>query len=200
MNQPEYVDCVMPAAGLSSRMGDWKMMLPYRHQTILDASIENALRFCSRVILVAGYRSNELVERYKLKQGVKMVVNAHFESGMFSSIQQGVSAVETDHFFICHGDMPCITSDIYRQVWAQRGSQTVFPGIPDKPGHPVLLPSTLIAEIQQSGISGKMKRIIFNHEVKYVGLTMPEIYLDVDTPQAYRKLCDSAHAGYQSES
>lgn len=53
-NQQRYVDCVMPAAGLSSRMGSWKVMLPYSHHTILDESIENALRFCSRVKKLMG--------------------------------------------------------------------------------------------------------------------------------------------------
>ncbi len=64
--RPERLDCVMPAAGLSSRMGDWKLMLPYQQYTILDASIENALSFCRRVILVVGYRGAELIEKYRL--------------------------------------------------------------------------------------------------------------------------------------
>jgi len=200
MNLPEQVDCVMPAAGLSSRMGSWKMMLPYQNHTILDESIENALQFCSRVILVAGYRGSELVERYQLKQDVKVIVNTYFERGMFSSIQQGVEAVETEHFFISHGDMPCVSLDIYQQVWAKRGRHTVFPGTPEQPGHPVLLPSSLISKIQASFVTDKMKRIIFSQDVKYAGITVPEIYLDVDTPQAYRKLCQSAQYLYQIES
>ena len=58
------IDCIITAAGLSSRMGQWKMMLPWEQGTILDTSIKNALQFCSRIILVTGYRGNELHERY----------------------------------------------------------------------------------------------------------------------------------------
>ncbi|WP_152906355.1 NTP transferase domain-containing protein, partial [Klebsiella aerogenes] len=36
----KQVDCIITAAGLSSRMGQWKMMLPWRGTTILDASIK----------------------------------------------------------------------------------------------------------------------------------------------------------------
>lgn len=200
MNKPEQLDCVMPAAGLSSRMGRWKMMLPYRHHTILDESIENALRFCSRVILVAGHRAEELVARYVGKQGVEVVVNAHYGQGMFSSIQRGVSLIESEHFFICHGDMPCISPDIYRQVWLQRGQHTVFPGTPERPGHPVLLPSSLKAQITQADASDKMKRIICTGKVQYAGLKKEEIYLDVDTPEAYQDLCRSSQLAYQIES
>ncbi|MDU9448031.1 molybdenum cofactor cytidylyltransferase, partial [Escherichia coli] len=33
-------------------MGQWKIILPWQHFTILDTSITNALQFCSRIILV----------------------------------------------------------------------------------------------------------------------------------------------------
>ncbi|MDE8740011.1 NTP transferase domain-containing protein, partial [Escherichia coli] len=52
------IDCIITAAGLSSRMGQLKMMLPWEQGTILDTSIKNALQFCSRINLVTGYRGN----------------------------------------------------------------------------------------------------------------------------------------------
>lgn len=36
----ERCDCLITAAGLSSRMGAWKLMLPYRQSTILDESLK----------------------------------------------------------------------------------------------------------------------------------------------------------------
>lgn len=189
MERPTQLDCVMPAAGLSSRMGNWKMMLPYQQHTILDESIENALQFCSRVILVVGYRGKELLERYQEKQNVKVVVNTNYKQGMFSSIQQGVRHVESEHFFICHGDMPCVYPEIYQKVWLARGLFTVFPGTKDKPGHPVLLPAFIKEDIRQANIEEKMKRLIYRHNVVHLGLEISEIHLDVDTPEAYKKLC-----------
>ncbi|MDX1303570.1 molybdenum cofactor cytidylyltransferase [Photobacterium sp.] len=196
-NQQQDVDCVMPAAGLSSRMGSWKMMLPYRHHTILDESIENALRFCSRVILVVGHRGNELIERYENSAKIRVVVNSDYPQGMFSSIQAGVSEVRSEHFFVCHGDMPCVSADIYQQVWSERGEHTVFPGTKEKPGHPVLLPKSIIPVIQRSEIDGKMKPLIMANKVKFLGLEQLDIYLDVDTPAAYQAVCESAHHKYQ---
>ena len=36
----ERCDCLITAVGLSSRMGAWKLMLPYRQSTILDESLK----------------------------------------------------------------------------------------------------------------------------------------------------------------
>lgn len=185
----QQIDCVMPAAGLSSRMGSWKMMLPYLHHTILDESIENALGFCSRVILVVGHRGEELVRRYESSGRVDVIVNQDFSLGMFSSIQQGVRHVSTDNFFISHGDMPCISPEIYHAVWMIRGEHTVFPGTQQQPGHPVLLSSSLIDAITTAPTNSKMKSLIKLGKVKYAGITESEILLDVDTKEAYKALC-----------
>jgi len=104
------IDCLIPAAGLSSRMGRWKLLLPYRGTTILEQTLNNALSLCSRVVLVTGYRGNELEEIYAGRSGVVTVRNADFKRGMFSSIQTGVPLVSTEWFFITMGDMPGITS------------------------------------------------------------------------------------------
>lgn len=189
MVQRQHVDCVMPAAGLSSRMGRWKMMLPYLHHTILDESIENALGFCSRLILVVGHRGDELVQRYQNNDNIVVVVNPGFEQGMFSSIQQGVKQVKTDNFFICHGDMPCISADIYQDVWDKRGQHTVFPGTVETPGHPVLLCYSMASAITHAPLDSKMKRLIQSGEVRYVGMKRSEILLDIDTQEAYDELC-----------
>ncbi|MFT8211100.1 MAG: NTP transferase domain-containing protein [Symbiopectobacterium sp.] len=45
--------CLMLAAGLSSRMGQWKMMLPWGEGTVLDSALAAALSFCDRVVLAA---------------------------------------------------------------------------------------------------------------------------------------------------
>lgn len=187
----QNIDCVMPGAGLSSRMGQWKLMLPYRGQTILDQSIENALSHCSRVILVVGYRGEELLLRYQLDDRIVVVINAHYQQGMFSSIRCGVALVNSEHFFICHGDMPCISPATYQTLWQERGQYTLFPGNETKPGHPVLLPQSLIPPILHAQPSSSMKALIMGQPVRYLQLNLAELYLDVDTPAAYQRLLQS---------
>lgn len=178
----------MPAAGLSSRMGDWKLMLPYRDGVILDASIDNALGFCSRVILVGGYRFEELAARYHDREHVTVLYNPEYQLGMFRSIQVGVAEVRSEHFFITHGDMPCISPQIYRTMWQQRSDATLFPGHPDQPGHPVLLHKTIIPSVLAASPQGSMRQLITEGAVHYLSLTEDAIWRDIDTPKAYQAL------------
>lgn len=188
MKQNQRIDCVMPAAGLSSRMGQWKMMLAYRHHTILDQSIENALKFCQRVILITGYRSDELRHRYSNHPQIKLVENKHYQQGLFSSMQLGVSYVESDYFFICHGDMPCIDKGIYQAMWQHRSELCVFPGNQDCWGHPALIPSSLITQIMSKSPIDSMRPILQTHGITFLHKADPAIHFDVDTQEAYKQL------------
>lgn len=96
-------------------MGQWKMMLPWQQGTILDTSIKNALQFCSRIILVTGYRGNELHERYANQSNITIIHNPDYAQGLLTSVKAAVPAVQTEHCFLTHGDMPTLTIDIFTE-------------------------------------------------------------------------------------
>ena len=56
----EKCDCIVPAAGRAQRMGRWKPVVPFDGRTIIETVVSTALRACSRVVLVTGYRGAEL--------------------------------------------------------------------------------------------------------------------------------------------
>lgn len=185
----DMVDCVIPAAGLSSRMGAWKPMLPYNNSTLLDAAIKHALQFCSKVIVVAGYRADELVLRYQYQQHIKVVVNTDYQQGMLSSIQKGITAVTSARFFITHADMPCIDPQVFRMLLQARHATVVFAGNQQQTGHPVLIDSVLIPSILTLPITAKMKRVLQTGTEHYLQLNAASgIYYDIDTPEKYQQL------------
>lgn len=183
------LDCIMPAAGLSSRMGEWKIMLPYKNSTILEASIKNALSVCSRVILIAGYRSNELIEIMGEYPNVEIVINENYKQGMFSSIQQGVNHVTSEYFCIAHADMPCINSELYHKLWRARTKGSVFLGNESHSGHPVLIDSALKNTLLTHDKTASMKSILREFPMHYLKQTDDVIHFDVDTIEDYEKLC-----------
>ena len=75
---------------------------------MLDASIKNARRFCSRIILVTGFRHQELAQRYIHDAQIKIVYNPDYQSGLFTSVQAGAAHVQTEYCFLTHGDLPCL--------------------------------------------------------------------------------------------
>lgn len=59
--QKEKICALIPAAGLSSRMGDFKPLLPFRGKTVIESSVESALSGgADSVTVVTGYRSEEI--------------------------------------------------------------------------------------------------------------------------------------------
>lgn len=94
------IDCIITAAGLSSRMGQWKMMLPWQQGTILDTSIKNALQFCSRIILVTGYRGNELHERYANQSNITIIHTQIMRR--FTNISKGRSTRSANRTLFSH--------------------------------------------------------------------------------------------------
>ncbi len=185
------IDCLIPAAGLSSRMGRWKLMLPYNDRTILETSVSNALSLCSRVILVTGYNGEKLESLFKPDSRVITIRNSSYERGMFSSIQTGVKMVKTDWFFITMGDMPDIGADLYLKlidtVKANTGIEIVRPLFNGKRGHPVLLNRTVIKTILSEPPESEMRNVFTSHKVLDLPLDLPESFYDIDTEEDYRK-------------
>ncbi len=90
------------------------MTLPCSGSTIVECSVQNALESCSRVILVSGYRGDELARLFAGRERVLVVHNADYELGMFSSVQCGVTRVNTERFFLALGDMPLVAAAVYK--------------------------------------------------------------------------------------
>ncbi len=138
----ERCDCLITAAGLSSRMGAWKLMLPYRQSTILDESLKNALVLCDRVILVVGHRADELISRYANHPRIRLVHNHDYAQGLGSSIRAGLAACSSDHLFVSHGDLPCIPRGVPHAL-AGAGDETLFPSYQGKLATPCCCPEPL---------------------------------------------------------
>ncbi len=183
-------DCLIPAAGFSSRMGSWKLMLPYKDSTIIGQTVDNALSFCSKVIIVTGYRGGELEKLYNRHPKVITVQNTDFKRGMFSSIQTGVPLVSTGWFFITMGDMPDITEKLYRKLSeaaaGEKDTEIVRPLFSGKRGHPVLLKNTVIPTILSEPWNSEMKNVFTHHKVLNLDMNLPETFADIDTIENYR--------------
>ncbi len=184
------IDCLIPAAGFSSRMGSWKLMLPYKQSTILEQTVSNALSHCTRVILVTGYRGTELDKLFRGNQRVVPIRNHDFTQGMFSSIRRGTSLIRTDWFFITMGDMPGISPALYeillKSQTANPGIEIVRPLFNGKRGHPVLLNKSVIPTILSKPRSSEMKHVFTHHKVLDLPLDLPESFRDIDTEEDYR--------------
>ncbi|MGA2548018.1 MAG: NTP transferase domain-containing protein [Rectinemataceae bacterium] len=193
-------DCVMPAAGASSRMGDLKPLLPFAGSTLVEAAVGAALDAGCRVLLVVGNRGAEVASpfgteahRAARERGRFLVVdNPNWERGLLGSIQAALSLVVGDAFFLAHADMPFIESVDYRALAEARAERTsngladaaFFASHDGVRGHPVLLPSAWIPEMLALDARGMMKDFLADRPIALVE-TGRGALRDIDTPEDY---------------
>ena len=132
-----YMEAVILAAGLSTRMGCNKLLLPFGKSTVLGTVIAKAEPFADRIIVVTGH-DRELVESSIKCDKVLFVFNPNYKDGQKTSLLKGI--VETsDDFFVLPGDIPAINSeDISKTIEISNGALAARCFYSNIPGHPVV--------------------------------------------------------------
>jgi molybdenum cofactor cytidylyltransferase len=191
------LECLMLAAGSSTRMEEWKMLLPWGQSTIIEHVVRTALDVCGRVVLVAGFRAEDLIRLFRDWPRVEVVRNRNYETGMFSSVQRGVQASGEGRFFLALADMPGVIGTIYRDLlkWDERlspifastgGAYAVIPQFKGKKGHPLLLSSKMRPRILQADASKTLRDVLAGVPTVNIPVDEPGILQDIDTPEDYR--------------
>ena len=165
--------------------------------TIIKHSVQTALKVCSRVVLVVGFRAAELIDVFRDQSRVEVVKNPDYQGGMFSSVQTGVKAVAEGSFFLALADMPGVSEGIYGELlgWSRRLSRgfaagqspyAVIPQYRGKKGHPPLLSAEMRARILQTDLSKTLRDVLAQVPTVIVPAAEPGIIHDIDTPADYR--------------
>jgi len=189
-----FYDCVVLAAGTSSRMGQWKMLLPWHGSTVLETTLNTARKVCRQIILVAGHREQELRAALGKMDKTIIATNPAFERGMFSSIQTGLAHVETEYAFITLGDMPLIPADIYGRLAleTQASGQETAPDVlrpvcGERPGHPVLLSRAAMGLVAAAAPDSDMRTVLARFHTLFLPAPDERPCIDLDSSEQYRR-------------
>ncbi|QGU94743.1 NTP transferase domain-containing protein [Clostridium bovifaecis] len=182
------VEAVILAAGFSSRAKTYKMTLKIDGKTVIERAIESMLKFSSRVIVVGGYKIENLKPIVKKYESVELVFNEEFEKGMFSSIKRGFSCIKGENFFFMPGDYPLIGDMVCLELLKHKKSEIVIPTYKGKKGHPVLIKANLAKELLQSDKYSNLRDFINDKKPIFVPVGNEGILLDIDTIEDYEKI------------
>jgi molybdenum cofactor cytidylyltransferase len=143
---------------------------------------------CRRVLLVVGFRGEELVRLFRAEPRVLPVWNRGWEKGMLGSIQEALPSVEGGAFFSLNADMPAVDPSSFGRLEAASreagGEAACFAAHGGAAGHPVLIPSAWIKEILGLAPGSRMKAFLAGKPSLLVECG-PGSLLDLDTPGAY---------------
>lgn len=184
---------IILAAGASTRMRKQKMLLPFYDKTIIETVIENtADALDENIMVVLGSHKEEIIAQIG-NLSVNYCVNNNFMDGMLSSVICGFHALpeNVSAALIFLGDQPKIPAWVINLVvkaWQQNNKGIVIPTFEGKRGHPCLIETKYIHEIEKLDPE-KGLRILsqkFNQDVLEVECDNSEILKDIDTPEEYK--------------
>jgi len=183
------IGAVILAAGLSTRMGDFKPLLSIGPRTLLGHTISLfKTSGVEDIVVVKGHRSGELEQELN-RYHCRSVLNENFTDGMFSSVQSGVKALASAHdaFFLLPVDIPLVqqrTVGTLLMALDQDPSTLVFyPEYRFRRGHPPLIRAELIAEILSFNGQGGLQTLLrrYHQHARNILVNDPFILLDIDT-------------------
>lgn len=183
-------ECVLLAAGLSSRMGEPKQLLTLGGQTLLDRALHCCLAACARVIVVWG--AVDLRPNLPQRPEILAVENRDYAAGQLGSLQRGLEAVEGNAAFVTLVDLPLLRPETFEAVAQAIGdAPAAYPVYRGHRGHPVLLAPEAIARIMACEPDDKAMRALAPLGPVAVEVDDPGIAADVDTPADLQHLGSS---------
>jgi molybdenum cofactor cytidylyltransferase len=195
------ISAIIPAAGLSSRMGDRnKLLLPFRGKTLIEHAVDTLLESkIGEVVVVVGYEREKIEEVLESRtSAITIIDNPLYNDGMSTSIHAGVTAAsnETEAIMIYLADQPLMEpADINQLIDAfydarSENRSIVVPFYQGRRGNPVILDARFKADILDVvGDIGCRRIIKLNPDkVFVVEMDTDHVVRDIDSPADYEDL------------
>ena len=188
------VGAVIVAAGMSSRMGDFKPMLNIGSISIAQRIVATFRQAgVTRIVVVTGYNAQQL-ERHLANNGIVFLRNEDYAgTQMFDSAKIGLSYLQDkcDRILFTPVDIPLFTAMTVSSLLLSE-AELACPVCMGKPGHPLLISSSLLprilADSGEGGLQGAIRRC--GAEMTRIPVDDAGILHDADTPEDYRALLD----------
>ena len=190
-DRPETAALIV-AAGMSSRMGEFKPMLTIGEMSIAERVITTFQQAgVRRIVVVTGYQAEQL-ERHLAGREVVFLRNERYrDTQMFDSACIGLQYLrgKCDRVLFTPVDIPLFTAATVRAL-LQSDAPLACPVCEGRPGHPTLLSAALIdgilADSGAGGLHGALSRC--GVSLRQIPVSDPGVLHDADTPDDYQKL------------
>lgn len=184
---------VVLAAGMSSRMGVNKLLIPIDGKPMVAHVVDTLLASpVASVVVVLGHQA-DAVRAALHDRPVRFVHNPSYAEGLSTSLRCGVQALARDGVdaaLIGLGDMPWVSSRVLETLIdafdADAGASICVPAFGKKRGNPVLWAARHFDELASltGDVGGKV--LFGRHEssLREVAVAEAAVTIDIDTPDA----------------
>jgi molybdenum cofactor cytidylyltransferase len=189
---------VVPAAGMSVRMGQNKLLLTFQGKPLIAHAVDTLLASAvDEVVVVLGHEADKVREKLGEKK-VRFVENPDYREGLRTSIRAGIGAVSTraSAIMIYLADQPLLASEEVNsliRVFAEArrlNKSIVVPFFRGRRGNPVILDSAYHEAILDVAGEIGCRRIIRRNpdQVFVVEMETDHAVRDVDSMEDYQRL------------
>ncbi|WP_022666656.1 nucleotidyltransferase family protein [Desulfospira joergensenii] len=200
---------IILAAGLGSRMGRNKPLLPLDGRPVIAHVIENSLAAgppaLDPLVLVLGFEARKIRQALG-RLPISIAINPSYEKGMASSIKTGLSRVAqlenqdsgrprpcTGALFIL-GDQPLVPSRVITRLIrasADHPGRILAPSFKGKQGNPVLFDRKFFSDLGLLTGDTRGRDLFQSHasDLRKIEVDTPAICQDLDTWEDFQALC-----------
>jgi molybdenum cofactor cytidylyltransferase len=181
-------------------MGGHKLHLPWRGRTVLDAVLEAWKKSRVGRIVVVVRAADADTQSICRRQQVDYVTPDVDPEDMRASLLAGLAYAERVWrpeadwiWLVAPADMPLLSAQAINAVCegclpnADR-DRVVIPVYAGRRGHPVALPWRLADELRELPAGSGLRDLIARHPQREIPLADPQVALDLDTPEDWRRL------------
>ena len=186
------IGALIVAAGMSTRMGEFKPMLSIGSISVAQRVIATLSQAgVSKIVMVTGYNAT-ILERHLSGNGIIFLRNEQYETTqMFDSVKIGLSLLQDkcDKVLFTPVDVPLFTAKTVKTI-LDSGAPLACPMCEGQQGHPILISNELLPEILndcgEMGLKGAMDRC--SVPLKRIDVDDPGTIHDADTPEDFSAL------------
>ena len=192
MNRPQFGAIVL-AAGLSSRMRENKVLLPWRDgKTLVAHAAAKYFQAGIETVIVVTGRDAAEVQKALAALDARCVHNPDYATGeILSSVKTGLKALPADcaAAFIQPADMPCVPAGIIPRLGAaHEPGWNVAPRFEGQRGHPVLLDRAYWRAMLDLPAGSMPRDALRDSQLRTLDVEDEGVLLDIDTRETYERV------------
>jgi molybdenum cofactor cytidylyltransferase len=193
---------IIPAAGISARMGTPKLLLRWRGKTTIEHTIDAwQASGVDRVLVVVRADDAELAAVVR-QSGATVVIADPPPADMKASVQAGLDYIaahenpsQDDVWLTAPADLPALSSEVIRRLRAAHTAaspRVLVAGHQASPGHPVLFPWPYAKKVAELSADEGLNRLVQRSGSVIVECGEHARCADLDTPDDYQRWQDAS--------